>query len=107
MIILGVDPGSRITGFGVVKRTGQKVEYVVSGCIPTGDGPLAERLEKIFSSVSEIIETYQPEQFAIEQVFMGKNVDSALKLGQARGVAIRSEERRVGKECRYRWSLYH
>lgn len=88
MIILGIDPGSRITGFGVVKRTGQKVEYVVSGCIRTGDGSLAERLEKIYSSVTEIIETYQPDQFAIEQVFMGKNVDSALKLGQARGVAI-------------------
>ena len=88
MIILGIDPGSRITGFGVIKRTGQKIEYIVSGCIRTGDGPLAERLDKIFISVTEIIETYKPEQFAIEQVFMGKNVDSALKLGQARGVAI-------------------
>lgn len=88
MVILGIDPGSRITGFGVVKRTGQKIEYIVSGCIRTGDGSLAERLDKIFISVSEIIETYKPEQFAIEQVFMGKNVDSALKLGQARGVAI-------------------
>lgn len=88
MIILGIDPGSRITGFGVVKMTGQKVEYVVSGCIRMGDVSLAERLDKIFCSVTEIIETYKPQQFAIEQVFMGKNVDSALKLGQARGVAI-------------------
>lgn len=88
MVILGIDPGSRITGFGVVKMTGQKVEYVVSGCIRTGDGVLAERLDKIFCSVNELIETYQPQQFAIEQVFMGKNADSALKLGQARGVAI-------------------
>ncbi|MDK2777480.1 MAG: crossover junction endodeoxyribonuclease RuvC [Pseudomonadota bacterium] len=88
MIILGIDPGSRLTGFGVIRRVGQKTEYIVSGCIRTGDGPLAERLKKIFAGVSEIIETYQPQEFAIEQVFMGKNADSALKLGQARGVAI-------------------
>lgn len=88
MIILGIDPGSRITGFGVIRRTGQKIEYVVSGCIRTGEGELAGRLKKIYDGVSELISTYQPEQFAIEQVFMGKNADSALKLGQARGVAI-------------------
>ena len=88
MIILGIDPGSRITGFGVIKRSGQKIEYVVSGCIRTGDGELPERLKKIFDGVTELIQTYQPDQFAIEQVFMGKNADSALKLGQARGVAI-------------------
>ncbi|MFY9179248.1 MAG: crossover junction endodeoxyribonuclease RuvC [Venatoribacter sp.] len=88
MIILGIDPGSRITGFGVVRRTGQKIEYVVSGCIRTGEGDLPERLKKIYQDVTEIIQTYQPQQFAIEQVFMGKNADSALKLGQARGVAI-------------------
>ncbi|QQD24515.1 crossover junction endodeoxyribonuclease RuvC [Venatoribacter cucullus] len=88
MIILGIDPGSRITGFGIIKRNGQKIEYVVSGCIRTGDGELPERLKKIFDGVTELIQTYQPDQFAIEQVFMGKNADSALKLGQARGVAI-------------------
>lgn len=88
MIILGIDPGSRITGFGVIKRTGQKIEYVVSGCIRTGDGEMAERLKKIYEGVSELIDTYQPQEFAIEQVFMGKNADSALKLGQARGVAM-------------------
>lgn len=88
MIILGIDPGSRITGFGVVKRQGQKIEYVVSGCIRTGDGTMAERLQKIFEGVTELIETYQPDQFAIEMAFMGKNADSALKLGQARGTAM-------------------
>ncbi|PHS64267.1 MAG: crossover junction endodeoxyribonuclease RuvC [Thalassobium sp.] len=88
MIILGIDPGSRITGFGVIRRTGQKIEYIVSGCIRTGEGELSGRLKKIYDGVSELITTYQPEQFAIEQVFMGKNADSALKLGQARGVAI-------------------
>ncbi|MCA6064416.1 crossover junction endodeoxyribonuclease RuvC [Thalassolituus marinus] len=88
MIILGIDPGSRLTGFGVIRRVGQKTEYIVSGCIRTGDGSLPDRLRKIYEGVSEIIETYQPQEFAIEQVFMGKNADSALKLGQARGVAI-------------------
>lgn len=88
MIILGIDPGSRLTGFGVIRRIGQKTEYIVSGCIRTGDGELPDRLKKIFDGVSELIATYQPQQFAIEQVFMGKNADSALKLGQARGVAI-------------------
>ncbi len=88
MMILGIDPGSRTTGFGVIRRTGQKIEYIVSGCIRTGEGELPERLKKIYDGVSELISTYQPEQFAIEQVFMGKNADSALKLGQARGVAI-------------------
>lgn len=88
MIILGIDPGSRITGFGVIKRNGQKIEYLASGCIRTGEGELAERLKIIFSGVSELIGQYQPNEFAIEQVFMGKNADSALKLGQARGCAI-------------------
>lgn len=88
MIILGIDPGSRTTGFGIIKREGQKIEYLVSGCIRTGDGEMAERLVKIYEGVSELIDTYKPDQFAIEQVFMGKNADSALKLGQARGVAM-------------------
>ena len=88
MIILGIDPGSRLTGFGVIRRIGQKTEYIVSGCIRTGEGELPARLKKIFDGVTELIATYQPQEFAIEQVFMGKNADSALKLGQARGVAI-------------------
>ena len=88
MLILGIDPGSRITGFGIVNTVGQKLEYVTSGCIRVGDGDLPERLNKIHSCVNELIETHCPQQFAIEQVFMGKNADSALKLGQARGVAI-------------------
>ena len=88
MIILGIETGSRLTGFGVIRRIGQKTEYIVSGCIRTGEGELPARLKKIFDGVTELIETYQPQEFAIEQVFMGKNADSALKLGQARGVAI-------------------
>jgi crossover junction endodeoxyribonuclease RuvC len=88
VLILGIDPGSRITGFGVVNAVGQQLEYVTSGCIRLGDGPMPERLDKLFSSITELVERYCPQQFAIEQAFMGRNADSALKLGQARGVAI-------------------
>jgi len=87
-IILGIDPGSRITGYGVINTVGQRIEYIASGCIRITEKELPQRLGQVFAGVNEIIETYSPEQFAIEQVFMGKNADSALKLGQARGVAI-------------------
>lgn len=87
-LILGIDPGSRITGYGVVRDTGHGCEYVASGCIRTGKGELAERLDAVFAGVSEVIGLYQPDQMGIEQVFMARNADSALKLGQARGVAI-------------------
>lgn len=87
-IILGIDPGSRITGYGVVRQQGRHFHYLGSGCIRLGDGPLAERLIVIFNAVSQLIEQYQPNLFAIEQVFLAHNPDSALKLGQARGAAI-------------------
>jgi crossover junction endodeoxyribonuclease RuvC len=87
-IILGIDPGSRITGYGVIKQVGGKFEYLGSGCIRLQGDELAPRLQQIFNGVSEIINQFQPTDFAIEQVFMAKNPDSALKLGQARGVAI-------------------
>ena len=87
-LILGIDPGSRITGYGLIRDNGRVCEYVASGCIRTGTGELAERLNAVFTGVSEIIQTYQPDTMGIEQVFMARNADSALKLGQARGVAI-------------------
>ncbi|MFD1260729.1 crossover junction endodeoxyribonuclease RuvC [Entomomonas asaccharolytica] len=87
-IILGIDPGSRITGFGVIRQVGQKVEYIASGCIRTPEGNLADKLQTIFRGVREVIQTYQPTTMGIEQVFMAKSADSALKLGQARGAAI-------------------
>ena len=86
--ILGIDPGSRITGFGVVKMHKSRANYVVSGCIRVADKPLAVRLKLIFERLSEIVATYAPDQVAIEKVFMSNNPDSAIKLGQARGVAI-------------------
>ncbi|MEW6463083.1 crossover junction endodeoxyribonuclease RuvC [Pseudomonas sp. BMW13] len=87
-LILGIDPGSRITGYGVIRDTGRGCEYVASGCIRTGNGALAERLQIVFRGVSEVIATYGPMTMGIEQVFMARNADSALKLGQARGAAI-------------------
>ncbi len=87
-IILGIDPGSRITGYGVIRHVGSKFQYLGSGCIRTSGETLAERLKQIHAGVSEIIIQFQPDQFAIEEVFMGKNAASALKLGQARGAAI-------------------
>lgn len=89
-IILGIDPGSRITGYGVIQQQGRSFKYLASGCIKaTSSGQeLGSRLQTIFAGVSEIILQFKPDMFAIEQVFMAKNPDSALKLGQARGAAI-------------------
>ncbi len=87
-IILGVDPGSRITGYGVIQCQGRHQLYLGSGCIRTSGDDLPQRLKQIFDGVSEIIRQYQPDEFAIERVFLAKNADSALKLGQARGAAI-------------------
>lgn len=88
-IILGIDPGSRLTGFGIIEAQGSKIAYVSSGCIRIDtEQDLAHRLKQITQSVDQLIQTYCPDEFAIEQVFLGKNVDSALKLGQARGAAI-------------------
>ena len=89
-IILGIDPGSRLTGYGVIKQEGRKFTYLGSGCIKAINAgkDLAPRLQTIFAGISEIIIQFQPDLFAIEQVFMAKNPDSALKLGQARGAAI-------------------
>lgn len=90
MRILGIDPGSRLTGFGVVNvlRNG-RLQYVASGVVRTPKGgDLAVRLKSVFEGVEEIIQTYQPTVLAIEKVFMAKNADSALKLGQARGAAL-------------------
>ena len=89
-IILGIDPGSRFTGYGVIKQQGRTFTYLGSGCIKalSQGEDLGSRLQTIFAGVSEIILQFKPDMFAIEQVFMAKNPDSALKLGQARGAAI-------------------
>ncbi len=87
-LILGIDPGSRTTGFGIVDSDGQRHRYVASGCIRMAELPLPERLHRIYAGIAEIVATYHPEDAAIEQVFLSNNADSALKLGQARGAAI-------------------
>ncbi|WP_370554440.1 crossover junction endodeoxyribonuclease RuvC [Edwardsiella tarda] len=87
-IILGIDPGSRITGYGVIRQCGRQLDYLGSGCIRTAVDDLPTRLKLVYAGVSEIITQFNPNYFAIEQVFMAKNADSALKLGQARGAAI-------------------
>jgi crossover junction endodeoxyribonuclease RuvC len=87
-LILGIDPGSRITGYGVVRDIGRGCEYVASGCIRTGSGELHARLQIVYRSVREVIQLHGPVTMGIEKVFMARNADSALKLGQARGAAI-------------------
>ncbi|QLB13351.1 Holliday junction endonuclease RuvC [Bisgaardia hudsonensis] len=87
-IILGIDPGSRVTGYGVIKQTGSKLEYLGSGAIRTKVEDLPTRLKRIYAGVAEIITQFHPNFFAIEEVFLSKNANSALKLGQARGTAI-------------------
>lgn len=86
--ILGIDPGSRKTGYGIIDVERGKARYVASGVIRIPEGPLPERLKLIFDAVSQIAQQYQPAQMAIENVFMSKSAGSALKLGQARGAAI-------------------
>lgn len=86
-IILGIDPGSRQTGYGVIQCEGSQYRYLTSGCFFL-KGTSSERLQKIFLEIKEIIEKYGPKEGAIEQVFMHQNPGSALKLGQARGAAI-------------------
>jgi crossover junction endodeoxyribonuclease RuvC len=87
-IILGIDPGSRVTGYGIIKASNQEVHYISSGCIRTSEGEFSQRLLQIFNGVCELMEQYHPDEVAIEQVFMHQNPSSALKLGHARGVAI-------------------
>nr|WP_243748773.1 crossover junction endodeoxyribonuclease RuvC [Pseudomaricurvus alcaniphilus] len=87
-MILGVDPGSLKTGFGIIDCQGSSNSYVASGVIRIPALGLPERLKVIFDSINEIIAEYSPEEMAIEQVFMAKSAASALKLGQARGAAI-------------------
>jgi crossover junction endodeoxyribonuclease RuvC len=86
--IVGIDPGSRVTGYGVIECTRNQYRYLASGCIRTVADDWVMRLQQVYQGVREIITQYKPDEFAIEQVFMHRNAGSALKLGQARGAAI-------------------
>ena len=88
-LILGIDPGSRATGYGVIESVGNRLNFVACGCIrpdPAEQHP--ERLKVIFRALCDVIEQYSPQESAIEEVFLGKSAASALKLGQARGGAM-------------------
>jgi crossover junction endodeoxyribonuclease RuvC len=87
-IIIGIDPGSRRTGYGVIKLIGYRHVYITSGCLNLISYPHGERLRQIYLGLQKVIDIHQPEEAAIEQVFMHENPNSALKLGQARGAAI-------------------
>ena len=87
-VILGIDPGSRITGYGVINAANRQLSYIGSGCIRTSEGVLSQRLLEIFNGICELMEQYHPDGVAIEEVFMHQNPSSALKLGHARGVAM-------------------
>ena len=86
--VIGVDPGSRITGYGIVDAHPRGLRYVTSGRISTARGPFPDRLAEIYRAMAALIGEFRPDEFAIEEVFLARNPASALKLGQARGVAI-------------------
>jgi crossover junction endodeoxyribonuclease RuvC len=87
--IVGIDPGLRVTGFGVIERHGNQLVYVASGCIKSNDRQsLPERIRTLFVGIGEVIATYGPDQAAVEKVFVNVNPQSTLLLGQARGAAL-------------------
>jgi len=87
--ILGIDPGSRLTGYGIIDSIPGKVGFVACGVIKTTvKYPLANRLNEIFDGINEVIQLHDPEVAAVEEIFMSSNANSALKLGQARGAAV-------------------
>lgn len=86
--ILGLDPGSRLTGWGVIEADGADCRCLAHGRIEVGSLPVAQRLARIHAELGDIITLWQPSEAAVERVFVGRNVDSALKLGQARGAAL-------------------
>ncbi|MBM3344021.1 MAG: crossover junction endodeoxyribonuclease RuvC [Betaproteobacteria bacterium] len=88
MRILGIDPGLRVTGFGVLEKTGSKLNYITSGCIKTSNGELPARIKTIVDGLAEVIGDNAPVQVAVEKVFVNVNPQSTLLLGQARGAAI-------------------
>ncbi len=87
-LILGLDPGSRFTGYGIIESRGSSLIHITSGRVVAGSGPLIDRLEVIFSELQALIEEHSPSEAAIEGIFHHRNADSALKLGHARGVAL-------------------
>lgn len=86
--ILGIDPGSRITGYGLVEKSGRDLTMIEGGYLSLGSQPLPDRLGKIFTEITSLIREFNPDVMCVEQVFMSNNAKSALTLGQARGAAV-------------------
>lgn len=86
--ILGIDPGSRITGYGFIDTNSSRATYVASGCVRMETSEMITRMREIFDAVAQLIDRYRPQEIAIERVFVHRNADSALKLGQARAAAL-------------------
>lgn len=96
MLVLGIDPGSVVTGYGIIKVEGSKLQYVTSGCIKPKKSVFTERLTEIAAGIHQLLDQHASlDQVAIEQVFLNRNVDSALKLGHARGAIIVSVATRL------------
>ena len=85
---MGIDPGSRTTGYGLVEKAGRELRMVEGGYLSLGSQPLPDRLGEIFTQITALIREFDPDVMCIEQVFMAKNAKSALTLGQARGAAV-------------------
>ncbi|MDB6081116.1 MAG: ruvC [Chlamydiia bacterium] len=101
-IIIGIDPGTRVTGYGVIALSGRKMKTLDYGCIrPPPDALLSDRYLVIFESLEELINTHKPTVMAIETPFVSKNIQSALKLGTAQGVAIMGAKRKQIKVFGY------
>lgn len=89
VLVLGIDPGSALTGYGLVRETGNKLTAIDYGCIRTSPSQsLENRLQKIYQEIKNLIEKYRPDAFAVEELFFNKNVRTALTVGQARGVIL-------------------
>ena len=88
LTILGIDPGLRITGFGIIRKIGSKLAYVTSGCVKAPEADLPGRLKTILEGLREVIQEHRPQKVAVEKVFVNVNPQSTLLLGQARGTAI-------------------
>ena len=89
MFIMGLDPGTAITGYGLIKYDGSRFSMIDCGCVRTSpEMPMSERLQIIYRELTDVIRQYKPEQFAIEELFFNKNARTALAVGHARGVAM-------------------
>jgi crossover junction endodeoxyribonuclease RuvC len=86
--IIGVDPGSRFTGYGIIDSDHQNLQLIEAGCIRLPDQPFSQRLKCLFDEISAVCQQYKPQCAAVENIFYARNVRSALQLGQTRGVIL-------------------